>query len=98
MEIIEKYGNWFQALCDETLIPFTMMQERFIRVFKGEYKPVSIEEKAWIKYLSKKRNEEKPGEPKDNVYLPHENPFYTDAMYNQQHKIMFGVIRENHKN
>ncbi len=97
IEILEKWGNWFQALCDEKLTPFTMMQEQFICVFKGENEPVSIEEKAWIKYLGQKRNEEKPGDLQDRQYLPYVDTFHNRELYKKNRKMMFGVMSENHR-
>jgi uncharacterized protein YifE (UPF0438 family) len=97
IEILEKHGNWFKALCNETLTPFTMRQEEFIRVTKGEMEPVSLEEKAWCKYLGTKNMESKPGDIQNKEYLPYEDSFYNREMYKQNRKMMFGVMRDNHR-
>lgn len=97
IEIIEKCGNWFQALCIEKLRPFTMMQEQFIRVAKGEYEPFSIYEAAWHKYLETKNNKSKPGDVQDKQYLPYEDTFYNREMYKKNRKMMFGVMNDNHR-
>jgi uncharacterized protein YifE (UPF0438 family) len=59
MECIRKYGYWYKALCDEILVPFTWLQEQFIRVYKGELEPFSIHEVAWTKYVGQKNAESK---------------------------------------
>ena len=97
IEILKKWGNWFQALCEEKLQPFTMLQEQFISVAKGEYEPFSIYEVAWHKYLETKNNESKPGDAQDREYLPYEDTFYNREMYKQNRKTMFGVTSENHR-
>jgi hypothetical protein len=97
IEILEKYGTWFKGLCYENLTPFTMLQEQFIRVYKGEQEPFSIYEKAWSKYLGQKNVESKPGCYQDREYLPYEDTFYNREMYKKQRKVMFGVMRENHR-
>jgi uncharacterized protein len=97
IEILEKWGNWFNALCDEILVPFTMKQEIFIRTAKGELEPVSIEEQAWCKYLGTKNSESRPGDEQNKEYLPYEDTFYNRDMYKQNRKMMFGVMRDNHR-
>jgi uncharacterized protein YifE (UPF0438 family) len=97
MECIRKYGYWYKALCDEILVPFTWLQEQFIRVYKGELEPFSIHEVAWTKYVGQKNAESKPGDYGDRQYLPYEDTFYSREMYRKQHKIMYGVIADNHR-
>ena len=69
IEILQKFGYWFRALTDGTLSPFTELQKRFIAVVNKEDDPVSIEEKAWFKYLGRKKLEiEKPEAFQANYY------------------------------
>ena len=95
--ILEKWGYWFQALCFEKLQPFTMMQEQFIRVAKGEFDPVSIYEVAWHNYLETKIMESKPGDPEDSQYLPYKDTFYSREMVKKNRKMQFGVINQTHR-
>jgi uncharacterized protein YifE (UPF0438 family) len=97
IHILEKWSNWFEALCTEKLKPFNMMQEHFIRVAKGEIEPFSLEEKAWGKYLAQRDEEIKPGDPRNKINLPHVNPFYTDEMYKKQKRIMSSETWKNHR-
>ena len=94
---IEKHGHWFQALCDEKLIPYTYLQERFIRVYKRELEPFSVEENAWLKYNDQKDSEIKPGDSRNQLHLSHVNPFYTDEMYRSQKRMMYGEMKKNHR-
>ena len=97
IEILEKWGNWFKALCDGTLVPFTMKQERFIRMAKNEIEPVSLEEQAWSRYLGTKNREARPGDEQDKEYLPYEDTFYNREMYKQMRKMMYAEMKKNHK-
>ena len=97
IEILKKYGCWFKALCDGTLNPVTDLQIRFIQVAKGEIEPFSLEEKAWFKYLGRKKVEAKYGDSLDRVYFPEEDTFYNRDMVKKQRSTMYGVMNENHR-
>jgi uncharacterized protein YifE (UPF0438 family) len=97
IEILKKWGNWFKALCDEKLTPFTMLQEQFISVAKGEQEPFSMYEVAWDKYLETKNNESKAGDAQDREYLPYEDTFYNRNMVKKQRGMIFGVMKGNHR-
>lgn len=97
IEILKKYGHWFKALCDGTLNSITELQNRFIQVANGEIEPFSLEEKAWFKYLGRKKVEAKYGDSLDRVYYPEEDTFYNREMYKKQRSTMYGVMNENHR-
>ena len=97
IEILEKYGHWFQALTNGELQPITEMQENFIRVAKGERKPFSEFEQAWFRYLGRKRIEAKDGDSLKAQYVPESDSFYNREMAKQQKKVMFNVIRKTHR-
>jgi uncharacterized protein YifE (UPF0438 family) len=97
IELLEKWGHWYRGLCEEKLVPFTMKQENFIRVYKGEIAPFSLHETAWFKYTSERISEEKPGDIKHREYLPQDDPFYNRSMRQQMNRMMFGVMRSNHR-
>ncbi len=97
IEILEKYGHWFQALTNGELQPITELQENFIRVAKGEKKPFSEFEQAWFRYLGRKRIEAQYGDSLNARYEPESDSFYNREMAKQQKRIMFNVIRKTHK-
>lgn len=66
LTILKKYGNWFKGLCEGILPPFTKKQEYFIQVCKGKATPVSVGERAWKKYLDRKKYDRTEG--KRNKY------------------------------
>lgn len=85
IEILQKYGHWFRALTDGTILPFTELQKRFIAVMNHDEDPFSIEEKAWFKYLGRKKLEvEKPESFRIN-YMFEEDMFFTREDYYKLH-------------
>lgn len=96
IDILQQWGHWFFALCSGHLSPFTWKQERFIQVMKGEEEAFSLHEKAWYKYLGRKKAEKKYGNGLYNIYVPEENGFYSREMIKQQKSLMFGLINEEH--
>ena len=50
---LRKFGYWFEALTDGTLQAFTLEQENFILVAKGQRKPETLHEKAWFRCLGR---------------------------------------------
>ncbi len=94
---LEKYGHWFQALSDETLMPLNMKQEQFVRVAKGELEPETIWENAWRKYLDAKIANSKPGDIADKEYLPYEDTFYSRDMAKKMKGMMYGEMKKNHR-
>ena len=97
IEILEKYGHWFQALTNGELQPITELQENFIRVAKGEMEPFSEFEHAWFRYLGRKKAKEEWGESFNACYVPESDTFYSRDMVKKQKKIMFNVIRKTHR-
>lgn len=96
-EILKKYGHWFKALCDGTLAPCTEMQENFIKVYNAEQEPFSIEEKAWFKYLGRKKIEEKLGDRLNIQYHPEDDSFYSRDMAKKLRGMMYNEMHKNHK-
>lgn len=85
IEILQKYGHWFRALTESTLEPFTELQRRFISVMNHNEDPFSVEEKAWFKYLGRKRLEiEKPESFQIN-YMFEEDMFFSRADFYKLH-------------
>ncbi len=96
IETLEKFGHWFDALASGVLEPFTELQERFILVAKSELPPFSPEEKAWYRYLGRKKIEKKHGDSLNIRYHLSDNSFYSRDMVEPLRKTMFGVITSSH--
>lgn len=97
IEILKKHGHWFKALCNGTLKPITDLQNRFVMVSKGEGEPFSLEEKAWFKYLGRKKVEAKYGDSLDRVYYPEEDTFYNRDMVKRLRGMMYNEMHKNHR-
>jgi len=97
LEILEKYGHWFNALISGELEPITELQKEFIRVANGEAVAFSPEEKAWSKYQKRKEIEEKYGESLNIHYHSADDTFYSRDMAKQMKKTMFAEMRNNHR-
>lgn len=97
IEIIEKYGHWFKAICNGDLEIITERQRRFVQAMKGEREPFSPEEVAWHKYLGRKEVEAKYGDKLDYNYMPEEDGFYSREMIKNQQLMMFRIISEEYK-
>ncbi|MDT8394608.1 MAG: DUF413 domain-containing protein [Bacteroidales bacterium] len=96
-EVLEKYGHWFQAITSEELAIFTPLQQRFVKVMKKEVDPFSVEEWAWLKYISRKEIEQKYNERLRAQYVPAEDAFYSRKMVKQLKKTMYKEMKDNHK-
>lgn len=97
IEILEKYGHWFQALTDGEIEPITAMQKEFIKVAKKEKDPISTFEWAWFKYLFRLEYESENKHIVEGDYRLEEDSFYNRDMAKQQKGMMFKVMRDNHK-
>ncbi|PKP32190.1 MAG: hypothetical protein CVU00_11945 [Bacteroidetes bacterium HGW-Bacteroidetes-17] len=96
IEILERYGHWFKAICNGDLEIFTERQRRFVQAIKGEREPFSPEEVAWYKYLGRKSVEAKYGDKLQYHYVPEEAGFYSREMHKTQQLLMFRIIGEEH--
>lgn len=97
IEIIQKYGYWFQALTEGEIEPITALQKEFIKVAKKEKEPISIYEWAWFKYLFRLEFESENKHIMDADYSLEEDGFYNRDMAKQQKGMMFKVMRDTHK-
>jgi len=97
VEILEKFGHWFDALAQGILKPFTELQERFVLVSKFEVPPFSPEEETWVKYLGRERVEKQYGDSLNKQYALKDCTFLNRDMQRQQNKINFSVISSNHR-
>lgn len=96
IEILEKYGHWFNALVDGSLEPFTKAQRDFVEVMKGNVDPVSIEEQAWWLYVKRKDYEKKHAERLKRKYTLDEDPFYHRDDVGKLRGSMMGAVNQSH--
>jgi len=94
IDILERYGNWFKAICNGDLEIFTERQRRFVQAMKGEREPFSPEEVVWHKYLGRKKVETKYGNKPEYNYVPEEDGFYSREMHKTQQSLKFRIIGE----
>ena len=97
IEMLEKWGRWFNALTSGTLKPFTDTQKRFISVAEGKEDPFSLQEAAWWKYLYQIAHEARRRDGVTNQYYPQTDSFYNREMAKKLKSTMFKVMRDNHQ-
>lgn len=81
VEMLLKFGHWFQALCDGTLKPFTEKQRRFIQAINGDREPFSEEEVVWSMYQHRLQLEKEHGNHLQYNFIPEEEGFFREEMY-----------------
>ena len=91
IELLEKYGHWFEALTGGTLSPFNSEQEHFIEAVKGARPPETDHEKVWSKYVKRKDIEKKYGPALYTRPVPADDTFYSREMVTLVHETMFKV-------
>ena len=89
VEMLLKYGHWFEALCDGTLKPFTEKQRRFIQAIKGDREPFSEQEVCWNMYLNRLELEKEHGNHLNYNFIPEEKGFYREDMYRDIQRNLF---------
>lgn len=98
LNILRKYGYWFEALVSQKLLPLNKAQERFIEVAKGAKKAESSHEKAWWMYQKRLEIERKLGDRLDNQYTWQSgDTFYNREMAKKMRRTMFSVMNETHR-
>lgn len=97
IELLEKYGHWFEALTSGTLLPFNPEQKQFVEVARQNTSPQTDYEKVWVKYIKRRQIEAKAGAILYTPPMPKDDTFYSRDMAINLKKTMFRVTRENHK-
>ena len=78
LEVLEKYGYWFQALINGELTPISKEQKDFIDIFKNNKTPITPEQVAWFKYKGRISLEENnPDKLKLDYTSDSEDPFFS---------------------
>lgn len=81
IEVLQKFGHWFHGLVSGELKPLTVEQKQFIQVIKEKRSPNTLYEKAWMKYLGRKRLEEANPEVFKLNFQYKEDGFHTREDY-----------------
>jgi len=97
IEILEKWGHWFRALTDGTLVTLNETQSAFVDVAQGRRDPFSPEEKAWFKYINRKRLEQEKGDQLKTRHQLDDDPFYSRADAKKLRGMMYSVINKTHR-
>jgi len=59
--------------------------------------PFSLHEKVWFRYLGRKKIKDQKAERFNPIHQILDDTFYSRDMYKQNRKMMFGVMRDNHR-
>ncbi len=51
IEILKKYGHWFDALCYRQVPLVTEKQKKFVKAQKKDFEPKGKYERLWYRYL-----------------------------------------------
>ncbi|HEV2480056.1 MAG TPA: DUF413 domain-containing protein [Puia sp.] len=97
IEVLEKYGHWFEALTNGTLLPFNAVQAQFIEVAQSRREPETDYEWTWSKYIKRRKIEAEKGDVLHKSPAPVDDTFYSRDMAKKLKGIMFKETRENHK-
>lgn len=97
IELLEKFGHWFEALANGTLLPFNTEQEQFIEAAQMKRTPETDYEKVWFKYVKRKEIEAKAGAALYTTPELEGDTFYNRDMAKKLKGDMSKVMRENHK-
>lgn len=57
LEVLRRYGFWLEALAERKILPSTPAQEHFCRVVRGEAKPETLYERAWMRLVGRREIE-----------------------------------------
>jgi uncharacterized protein YifE (UPF0438 family) len=65
VEALDEYGNWLEALASSAIRPVTKSQEHFLAVDRGEAKPTTVCERAWVRLKARREfeQEDRPAPP-----------------------------------
>jgi len=97
LELLKKYGHWYKALQETTLLPLNEKHKHFIEVANFKTEPISEHEKAWWKYLKRKEIETNCKDSLNKQYYANQDQFYNRDMHKQLRKQMYGVMNKNHR-
>lgn len=97
LQVLWKYGHWFQALTDGILRPITDEQKQFVNVSKNLIKPSNLYERAWFKYQGRRAHEIQMGEELYKEYYLREDTFYSREMHKRMKGMMYNEMHKNHK-
>lgn len=97
IDILEKYGHWFEGLTSGYLTPLTPKQVQFVKVAQNQELPQTQEEWAWFKYQGRRRLEAEPDNKLDVHYELEDDTFYSRDMVKRLRSTMSSVTWTNHR-
>jgi uncharacterized protein YifE (UPF0438 family) len=82
--LLQRRGHWLEGLDLAAIAPVTVAQERFVKVCRGELRPETEFERAWMKLKGRREFESEPRAEVD-IFEPGErwNPRHENWRYNQ---------------
>ncbi len=57
LQVLHRYGFWLEALAEGRIEPTTAAQEQFCLVVRGEAKPQTLHERAWMRLVGRREIE-----------------------------------------
>jgi uncharacterized protein YifE (UPF0438 family) len=93
IELLEKYGHWFEALTSGELSPFNPEQKQFVEAARLNIPPQTDYEKVWVKYIKRRQIESKAGSILYTSPMPEDDTFYSRDMAINLKRKMFGDYR-----
>lgn len=97
IELLERYGHWYEGLASGYLTPLTEKQVHFVKVAQNQETPQTPEEKAWFKYQGRRRLEADPDNRLDVHYELQDDTFYSRDMVQRLRATMSSVTWKNHR-
>jgi uncharacterized protein YifE (UPF0438 family) len=105
LELMKKYGAWYQALADGLFAPETTAQRHFVSCTKWESDPRTRHEKAWrtyMKHLAKMKADSSQNKKNHHgVWLPSHSEKNTGKQNDANmlpHQITGGVVDQDEEN
>ncbi len=97
IELLEKYGYWFEALTNGELSPFNSEQKQFVEAARLNIPPKTDYEKVWVKYIKRRQIEAEAGTVLYTSPTPEDDKFYSRDMAINLRRKMFGDNREDYR-
>lgn len=97
LEILKRYGNWFHALINEGLEPFSDEQHQFITEMISREEPTMEYVKLWKKYLRLVIEKEDDRGVLTTTPRMEDDPFYSREDVPSLRGTMYGVMNQSHR-
>ena len=97
IDLVIRWGFWYEALTDGTLEPITAAQEVFIQAVLGPDVPEEAHAQAWWRYLRRLAIEIKYADSMHRAAHYQEQGFYTRAMVQDMRRIVNSTNWQEHR-